>query len=435
MRSSGRTINGLLLSLSLLTVLTSCTHKGERKPASQAQQQENDEVQLGFFGQDDRLQAIQKAQLIQRRPMGSINIVKGPEQKAGKKNVLRFNDRVTCQFTKPGSEMGGATPKYKCVITKIERDGKAVTVLPNDEVKVKFGKDNLEIYAEPAATRLFWAMGFFADTVIPVTVICENCPKDPAKDKDPAVGQTRAEEIALIERKFSGETMEQFNMEDQGWTWREFGLNTKNAAATKDALSLLAAFVGHGDNKPPQQRLVCSKNKIKVDATNKKTTCADPKMFIQDLGSTLGGAGKFTTETAKMNLKHWANKPDHTIWKDSAKCEARLSKSMSAKDGIGDPVISEEGRRYLGALLCQLSTQQIHDLFKVARVEQMPVSDEGTAFATNSIDNWVRVFKEKREQIVDRPECTWNKKPKTAKPFDAKTCQELVARTHGVNAP
>ena len=47
--------------------------------------------------------------------------------------------------------------------------------------------------------------------------------------------------------------------EEEGWSWKE--LDTANGRPTyeRDGLKLLAAFIKHSDNKPPQQRLDCDK--------------------------------------------------------------------------------------------------------------------------------------------------------------------------------
>ena len=73
--------------------------------------------------------------------------------------------RSRCRYIK--KEMSGNSPKFTCVIP------------PEDEVKVKFGRDNGEVYAEVAATRLFWALGFPVDRMYPVRVLCDGCPPGP----------------------------------------------------------------------------------------------------------------------------------------------------------------------------------------------------------------------------------------------------------------
>ena len=69
---------------------------------------------------------------------------------------------MVCDYVE--KKMTGHSPKFTCVIA------------PDDEVKLKFGRDNGEVYGEVAATRLLWALGFGADTMYPVKVLCRKCP-------------------------------------------------------------------------------------------------------------------------------------------------------------------------------------------------------------------------------------------------------------------
>jgi hypothetical protein len=457
-------ISGLLISAAAL----SCTHGNViavRQPAQETSEgKDPDEIEYGFFGPADRLVAIRNAKLINVRSgsdtsLSQVNIMQGPEQKE-KDNQFQFDDEVHCKFTESGEVMGGKTPKFKCLITKVIRSGKDVTLYKKDgktpvkdEIKVKFSPKksngevevNGEIYAEVAATRLFWALGYFADSVFPVRVICEGCPQDP-RVGTVEDGRKYNREIdwgpALIERKYPGEKMTEYENEEQGWMWKEMAADVKQAPGVKDGLRLLAAFVGHGDAKPPQQRLVCMEKsaaekqdrdqcdlpveqrdcfkrftnlhqnavaecnkacfKIKVDKVNKVTTCDDPRMIVQDLGATFGGAGKLTLgSTSKANFEHWMNKKGHEVWADEKKCSARLSVSIKAKGAESNPVISEEGRNYLAARLCQLSDTQIADLFKAARVELLP-EERGDS---RSVEKWVAGFKKKVYQIADNQNC------------------------------
>ena len=54
---------------------------------------------------------------------------------------------------------------------------------------------------------------------------------------------------------------------------------------------------------------------------------------------------------------------------------------------------SEAGRRFLADLLVQLSDAQLHDLFDVARFTRRD--------PTRTVDDWVRAFKQKRDEIVN----------------------------------
>ena len=114
-----------------------------------------------------------------------------------------FDAPVTCVYDYPDKPLSGVSPKFECAIK------------PGDVVKVKYGEDNGEVFAEVASSRLFWALGFPADRMYPVKVTCRNCPADPFKEskaewhlgKSPVVSD-KVFELATIERDFPGEKVE-----------------------------------------------------------------------------------------------------------------------------------------------------------------------------------------------------------------------------------
>lgn len=382
----------------------------------------NPKVDKEFYTARDRLQAIRNASIYAAVPVGNADIIQGPPQDA-RQFQLHFNDKVICDFDKPGSQMGGKTPKFACKITRVESAGGQVQILNdgmNEEpVKVKFGSDDNEVYAEVAASRLLWALGFYADAWYPVRVECHNCPADPESGKGAV--QTRMFDPATIVRKAKGHKMYEVGNDDEGWSWKELAQVNGRPTYEKDALALLGAFIVHSDNKPPQQRLVC--DKVKVDESTKPftTTCDSSRMIVQDIGATFGGGGLFTSnDSAKVNLEAWSG---NGLWKkvgkgesDCPPCQARLKKSLTAKDGLEDPMIGEEGRRLLAGQMCQLSDNQIADLFRAARVAQMPRyhNSDGTFKSMLSEDaivrQWVEAFKKKREDLA-AGRCQWKTQP------------------------
>ena len=64
---------------------------------------------------------------------------------------------------------------------------------------------------------------------------------------------------------------------------------------------------------------------------------------------------------------------------------------------LSDPHISKVGVAFLAKLLEQLSDDQLRDLFTVARFADKP-APPGKSPAT--VDEWIDVFKHKREEIV-----------------------------------
>jgi hypothetical protein len=384
-----------------------------------------DKVEKEFYTTKDRLEAMRTALLYTPKAVADADIITGPEQNK-KQFQLHFGDRVTCDFDKPGSQMGGKTDKFSCSITRVESAGGQVQTwnedMDEEPVKVKFGPSNKELYAEVASTRLIWAMGFYADAWFPVSVECHNCPADP--ESGSGARATRTFNPATIVRKFDGHKMYQVGKEDQGWSWKELDTVSGRPTYEKDALKLMGVFLQHSDNKPPQQRLVCDGVTVNESTNPFTTTCRESRMLVQDVGATFGGGGWFTSNnSAKMNLGEWSGKKlwnkvgqPGTSESECPVCEADLRKSLTASDGLSNPTISEEGRRFAAGLLCQLSDPQIEALFKVSRVVEMPEYHDGAgSFKAGTTEasilkQWVEAFKQKREELASG-RCRWKTKP------------------------
>ncbi len=126
--------------------------------------------------------------------------------------------------------------------------------------------------------------------------------------------------------------------------------------------------------------------------------CEHPFMMLNDVGLTFGRANTFNNNTkGGMNLAAWSKTP---VWKDATNCVGNLPKSMTGT--LDNPPITEAGRQFLADLMTQLSDAQIHDLFEVSRVtlRLRDPGDVSSGFPT--VDEWVNIFKQKREQIVAR---------------------------------
>ncbi len=330
-----------------------------------------------------RLAAIHRAQVWAPTDVASMDITAGPQGPG----AFPPNATVECDYV--NKKMTGATPKFTCVIP------------PDDELKVKYGRDNAEVYAEVAASRLFWALGFFADRMYSVRVVCHGCPSN-VKDT----------EIASIQRKFHGRDIE--TAPGSGWAWPELDLVDPGVGgaprAQRDALKLLAVFIQHTDSKPEQQRLICvsavkdeksedhakSGDRQKGEDPKGQEPCTETVMLVHDLGQTFGHANIFNrSSVGSVNLEEWSQA---SIWKDPARCVGNLKRSFSGT--LDNPPISEEGRKFLADLLTQLSDTQVHQLFEVSRFpKRWPAAPGASESAT--IDRWVDAFKQKRNEVVN----------------------------------
>ena len=88
-------------------------------------------------------------------------------------------------------------------------------------------------------------------------------------------------EWASVERKFSGEPIE--TPDGRGWAFHELAKVPTASRVHADALTLMAVFLAHWDNKPENQRLVCLSGKPARDGR-----CARPMAMLQDVGGTFG---------------------------------------------------------------------------------------------------------------------------------------------------
>ena len=322
-----------------------------------------------------RLAFIRKAQILAPTNVSRMDLRAGPEG-AGS---FQPNETVTCDFVQ--TQLPGTSPKFDCDVGN------------GDVVKVRYGAQNGKVEAAVIASRLLWALGFGADRLYPVVVRCRGCSPDPWTQRAPAVGE-QVFDPAVIERKPKGHEMKSENK--GGWAWPELELVDEQQGgaprAQRDALKLLAVFMQHTDNKPLNERLLClSKGRADGDA------CDQPFMMMHDVGLTFGHANlRNRNNRGSLNFEEWSTTP---IWRDPVACVAHMSKSFSGT--LGNPTISEAGRQFLAGLLVQLTDQQLHDLFEVARVERRSRDPHHAGLRPATVDEWVTAFRRKRDEIVN----------------------------------
>jgi hypothetical protein len=317
-------------------------------------------------GRQDRLDAIRHARVWTATNIRSLDLKAGPES-AG---AFTPGQTVTCDFVaRPHGS--GSTPKFDC------------TQPGGRELKVRYGAKNGEVYAQVAATRLLWALGFAANRMYPVKVVCRGCTADPFKDHKAAAGATPVTfDPATIDVKAAGKTVE--TKPEEGWSWKELTLIDEQAGGAspreRDALTLLAVLIQHSSNKAINQRILC------LD----EPACTHTVMMIADVGKTFGRANALNNDdTGAVNFKEWSQIP---VWKGDKGCVGNLPGSWSGT--VSNPHIGEPGRAFLANLLDQLSDTQLRDLFEVARFNQRDPSA--------SVADWVAAFKKKRADIAGR---------------------------------
>lgn len=324
----------------------------------------------------ERRELVKRAQVWMPTNIPAMNLRLGPQGR----EAFQPGQDVACDYVFD-EDLPGTSRKFKCAISA------------DDVVKVRYGQENGKVQGEVLATRLLWALGFGADAVYPVRVHCRGCSNDPWVDRRPVAGEQYFE-LAAIERKFPGEEINADK--DGGWSWKELRHVDEQLGgappAQLDALRLLAVFIQHTDNKIINERFVCLPGGTAADGS-----CNRPFLYMHDVGLTFGHANLFDVNNeASVSFEDWASTP---MWRaDPKMCVGHMRRSATGM--LGDPQISEAGRKFLADLLVQLTDTQLHDLFEVARVDhrsRKPGSEEPSA----SVDEWVTAFKAKRDQIVN----------------------------------
>jgi hypothetical protein len=329
----------------------------------------------------ERLEALARVQVWRAPsvPISKARLAKDPAQP----------DFISCRFKI--TELGGTAPKFDCVL-----DG-------GEQIRVKYGH-TAEIHSEVAAARLLAALGFGADHVILVERLrCHGCPAVPfmtlkavdltqtaaAYEKLVDYSEHKEFEWVAVERKHPASAIT--TEETKGWAFFELdAVDAKKGGAPRehlDALRLMAVFLAHWDNKSENQRLVC----LSGNHSPKAGACRKPFAMLQDVGSVFG--------PKKVDLGGWQRAP---IWSDRRACVVSMETLPSGGATFAPVVITEGGRRLLASLLGQLSDRQLTDLFTGARFDKLKTFFPSR---TDTITDWVRVFKVRVREISDGPPC------------------------------
>jgi len=322
-----------------------------------------------------RAEALRRARVWREpaRPIAAAVLSANPDES------FAADEDVPCTFRLQSSE--GWSPKFTC------------TLASGEDVKVKYGHNSVEVFAEVAATRLLSALGFGADRMYVVrSVKCRGCPLHPyphfeafdAARRDP--GREVSFDVAAIERRMPGRPIKAPGIE--GWTWPELDQIDPAAGGSSraevDALRLMAVFLSDWDTKSSNQRLVC------LDADEAPGGCAHSFAYMQDVGETFGPRG--------VDLAGWSGA---RIWADPATCLVNMKDMPYQGATFGEARIGEAGRRFLADRLRQLSHAQLVALFQGARFGELARRPE----ASRDVEGWARVFEDRVRQISDRQPC------------------------------
>jgi hypothetical protein len=354
--------------------------------------------------------------------LASKDLVQGPDYPG----APRVGSEIVCRFVeprelKPEDLPGGNTPKFLCnpvepkpadaaraPITeqmKIKYSGVGRLTTETDPKKLdefrrKDADGNGEVFAEPAATRLLWALGFYADGVYPVKVRCYGCPENPhdayKMPSDPRAGGDRKDRdffFGAAEIKAPGKKIEK--AKDSGFHWKEdvpFIDPKRSAKDVVDGWKLFAALTYHSDNKHQQQRLFCPKESLAEDGT-----CSDARAMIQDIGTSFGSKKSFPSFSYnKADFNAWR---EQDLWKaplaDGA-CKANLA--IHSTGDLGDPDISQAGREWLLEKLGAISHEQLTAIFTASRIAERGDKVDDRLV---TVEDWVNLFEHKVKQMAN----------------------------------
>ena len=167
----------------------------------------------------ERLLYIRKARVWEATDVSAKDLYDGPSGRL----AFAVDEEVRCDFVP--KRVSGWSTKFWCRLD----DGTIV------KVKYEAGGPYKEAFGEVLGTRLFWALGFYADRMLPVQVTCRGCPEHPyefvdARRKLPVDGRhnirsfpakarlgTYRFDLAAIEEPIDSETIEE--KDKQGWDW------------------------------------------------------------------------------------------------------------------------------------------------------------------------------------------------------------------------
>jgi hypothetical protein len=289
-----------------------------------------------------------------------------------------------------------------------------------DRIKIKYLKPPHpnhktryhEVFTEVAVSRIFWVLGIPADHIYPVAQVrCVGCDEEPFKPGLFQRGQTentaaltdapRVFEMVAIGRNHAFEEIE---ADTEYWSWTdavEFYSNgtwDNQQKAEYDAYRLALGMVFYHNDKEQQNRVACAR-----EQKNGQTSCLEPYIFVQDVGSTFGRKKTFFLQAnPRGEFRHWK---DMTVFNDPSKCELRAP--------LGGPArVSKDGLDLMVQRLHALDRAAVETIFRTARFDRMDqrqlerlreagVPDpEGAA-----IREWTETFMDRVEEVKGARGC------------------------------
>jgi hypothetical protein len=137
---------------------------------------------------------------------------------------------------------------------------------------------------------LLWALGFAADRMYPVRVVCHGCPPE-----------IQGTDVASIQRKAAGHEITTPDI--SGWEWPELDLVDPRVGgapkAQRDALALLACSSAHRQQGGAAAAALLDSRATKEE--ERDGLCQASVMMVHDLGLTFGHANTFKPQHRRQH--------------------------------------------------------------------------------------------------------------------------------------
>lgn len=348
-------------------------------------------AQEACFTEAERARAEQTAKVYRAPdpgydPVLGYNPSEGPRKGAPPVDANGLAKPINCVANKDPNPGSGTTPKFHCSIPGMtDSDGDLIRYKVKPHFKGQGReKRNGEIYGEFLSSRFSKALGFFADDEWVADVTCPDCEKSLTRGFQGA-NFSPSQPAAGIELSLGRGIDAKCNNKDSGPLGETLEKLLQNSAprAEIDAFKLWLAFIDHGDTKTDNQRFACLKSKKNADNT---WTCepGEAVFYISDMGSTFGHA---SASEKKATLSGWRDKDPVKV--SDGKC------TTTAKS-VGDPTISEAGRKLLADGLQRLLDAEKRDgtITRVFRASRNAERDQPP-------EAWTAEFVRKARMIID----------------------------------
>ena len=348
-------------------------------------------AQQACFTAQERARAEQTAKVYRAPdpgydPVLGYNPEKGPRRGSPEVDGNGLAKPINCVANKDESPGAGTTPKFHCSVAgSADENGDPIRYKVKPHFKGQsLDKRNGEIYGEFLSSRFSKALGFFADDEWVADVTCPDCEKSLTRSFQGA-SFSPFQPAAGVELPLARGLDVNCNSKDSGSLAETLQKLLQSGAprAEIDAFKLWLGFIDHGDTKTDNHKFACLKSK-KIDEKTRICEPGEAVFYVGDMGSTFGFS---SSSEKKARLDGWRSKDPIKVSGGRCTTTAR---------SIGDPNISEDGRRLLADGLQRLLDAEKRDQ-TITRVFQASRNAERDRPAAE----WAAEFERKARMIID----------------------------------